>query len=372
MKNITYILLLCLLAFFACTNETKVESITLNPTEITLDVGETSQIEMIISPISASIYNPTSWKSSNPNIATVDTKGNVSAISAGDCIITGKTETHEAHCKVTVKSPNIQLHYSKAIAFDEGVDSIENKKNIIIRLYNEDISIDSTGSIQGNGNFINLNIYVPVNNNTIPTGSYKISNEIIDFGIKPGALIETNNSYYATGSYLGEYTYYGLNAIFFTEGSVEITNNYTLKCNFVGSHQENITIYFSGDIPIYNTSSTQNTHTIEYTETSITQITIDNEENFNHFQVILANNDTTISFITRTPISTNNLPIGVYHTNYDKKAFTLIPEFSNMTISQNTYKITNATLVVKEKEYSATFTDEKGTKYQINKKNKAN
>ena len=372
MKNTTYILLLCLLAFFACTNETKVESITLNPTEITLNVGETSQIEMIISPISASIYNPTSWKSSNPNIATVDTKGNVNAISAGDCIITGKTETHEAHCKVTVKSPNIQLHYSKAIAFDEGVDSLENKKNIIIRLYNEDISIDSTGSIQGNGNFINLNIYVPANNNTIPTGSYKISNEIIDFGIKPGALIETNNSYYATGSYLGEYTYYGLNAIFFTEGNVEITNHYRLKCNFTGSNKENITISFSGDIPIYNTSTTPKTHTIEYTEVDVTKISIDSEENFNHFKIALSNNDTTISLVTRTPISTNNLPIGTYYTNQDKKAFTLIPEFSNMTISQNSHKITNATLIVKENEFAATFTDEKGAKYQIIKKNNTN
>ena len=110
MKNTTYILLLCLLAFFACTNETKVESITLNPTEITLNVGETSQIEMIISPISASIYNPTSWKSSNPNVAQVDNKGNVTAIYAGECIITGKTKYHEAYCKVTVVAPEKETY----------------------------------------------------------------------------------------------------------------------------------------------------------------------------------------------------------------------------------------------------------------------
>ena len=84
MKNKLLYLLTCILCFVGCTDETKVQSVRLNPTEITLKIGETRQIEMLIEPISAIIYNPVAWHTSDPNVAQVDNNGNITAIYAGE------------------------------------------------------------------------------------------------------------------------------------------------------------------------------------------------------------------------------------------------------------------------------------------------
>ena len=150
MKTKLYILFFCLFCLLSCSDETKVQSVALNPTEMTLRIGESKQIEMIITPISAIIYNPTSWQSSNPNVAQVDSKGNVTAVYAGECIITGKTKYHEAYCKIMVIAPEYNLDFTNAILFDEGIDTTVDKRNLILRLYDDGLSIDSTGSMSGN------------------------------------------------------------------------------------------------------------------------------------------------------------------------------------------------------------------------------
>ena len=83
MKNKIYLFLLTLLALAACSDNTKVTNISLNPSELIMKIGDTAHIEMIISPISAIIYNPTAWSSSNPNVAQVNDNGKVTAIKEG-------------------------------------------------------------------------------------------------------------------------------------------------------------------------------------------------------------------------------------------------------------------------------------------------
>ena len=105
MKNKLLYIAILGLCFVGCSDETKVQSVRLEPTELTLNIGETRQIEMLIEPISAIIYNPVAWKTSNPNVAQVDNKGNITAVYAGECLITCKTKHHEAYCHVTVVAP---------------------------------------------------------------------------------------------------------------------------------------------------------------------------------------------------------------------------------------------------------------------------
>ena len=81
----------------------EVTGVTLNETELTLEVGEGAKLWETVTPSTASDKSVT-WSSDKPEVATVDESGNVEAKSAGEAIITvttnvgGKTAT----CKVTV------------------------------------------------------------------------------------------------------------------------------------------------------------------------------------------------------------------------------------------------------------------------------
>ncbi len=364
MKTKLYILFFCLFCLLSCSDETKVQSVALNPTEMTLRIGESKQIEMIITPLSAIIYNPTSWQSSNPNVAQVDSKGNVTAVYAGECIITGKTKYHEAYCKVTVIAPEYNLDFTNAILFDEGIDTTVDKRNLILRLYDDGLSIDSTGSMSGNGLFFNINLYVSADSEGLPLGIYNISDTINDFTILAGALKQEGNAYYATGSYLGQYTDNGLSALFITEGNIEIADNYTIVCSLLGAQSEIINSTFNGDIPIYDTSAEKETTTIEYSNVAVEDFYI-NDSKLNHFKISFSANDTTITFIARVPISINTLPLGSYYTNHEPKAYTLIPKYCTINTQQKTTQIITATLKVDENSFESTFTDENGIKYLL-------
>lgn len=83
-----------------------VESISLSPAKIDLDVGGTETLTSTISPVDAS-YQTVTWKSNAPSVATVDQNGTVTAKGVGEAVITataqdgGKTAT----CTVTVTQP---------------------------------------------------------------------------------------------------------------------------------------------------------------------------------------------------------------------------------------------------------------------------
>lgn len=79
-----------------------VEKIVLNPTEMTMKKGEVKQIKAQTGPDDA-VDSTIIWKSSNPEIAAVDSNGNVTAVSGGNAVITAKAGTAEAQTVVTVK-----------------------------------------------------------------------------------------------------------------------------------------------------------------------------------------------------------------------------------------------------------------------------
>ncbi len=78
-----------------------VESITLDHETLDLKEGETATLTATVLPENAT-DKTVSWKSTNPDVATVDEEGNVTAILAGQASITASSGGKEASCQVTV------------------------------------------------------------------------------------------------------------------------------------------------------------------------------------------------------------------------------------------------------------------------------
>lgn len=84
--------------------ETKVQSVTLNTNDITVYEGYEAQISATVTPAEAD-FTSVVWKSSNNSVATVDTFGNIHAVSTGTTYIsaTSLSGNMSATCKVTVE-----------------------------------------------------------------------------------------------------------------------------------------------------------------------------------------------------------------------------------------------------------------------------
>ena len=87
-----------------------VSGITLNKTALNLTIGASESLVATISPSNAT-NKDVEWTSSNTNIATVDTTGKVTGVSAGSATITVKTKdgSKVATCNVTVKNSVIPV-----------------------------------------------------------------------------------------------------------------------------------------------------------------------------------------------------------------------------------------------------------------------
>lgn len=83
----------------------RVTAITLDPTSLTLKIGESASLAATIEPADAD-NRAVSWSSDNTKVATVDDNGNVTAVAVGTAIITVTTEEggHSAESSITVES----------------------------------------------------------------------------------------------------------------------------------------------------------------------------------------------------------------------------------------------------------------------------
>ena len=95
----------CMFGLVACNDEegtTAVESVTLNKTELTLEVGGEETLTVTVAPDDATDKTVT-WTSDNTAIATVE-NGKVTAVAAGNATITAKAGDKTASCSVTVNA----------------------------------------------------------------------------------------------------------------------------------------------------------------------------------------------------------------------------------------------------------------------------
>ena len=89
-----------------------VTGVTLNKTSLTLNKGASETLTATVSPSNATNKSVT-WSSSNTSVATVDSNGKVTAVSAGSTTVTVKTNDggKTATCAVTVKSNTYTITY---------------------------------------------------------------------------------------------------------------------------------------------------------------------------------------------------------------------------------------------------------------------
>ena len=90
--------------------QVQASSVTVEPSEITLMVGQTYQLEANVDPIEAAVN--VVWSSNAPSNVTVDENGLVTAIAAGldnHAIITAAVGSKVSKCTVTIKEPNITI-----------------------------------------------------------------------------------------------------------------------------------------------------------------------------------------------------------------------------------------------------------------------
>jgi uncharacterized protein YjdB len=103
-----------------------VNGVTLNPTEVTVNKGDTTVITATISPADATNKNIT-WTSDNNAVATVN-GGTITAVGAGIAVITATTEDggFTANCVVTVVVPvmNVSLNKTDTAIIVGGTDQL--------------------------------------------------------------------------------------------------------------------------------------------------------------------------------------------------------------------------------------------------------
>jgi uncharacterized protein YjdB len=84
-----------------------ITGITLDKTTASLTVGQTLTLKETITPSNTTDSKALTWESSNPNVATVDAQGKVTAKTAGTTVITAKTVNHKTStCTLTVEPAN--------------------------------------------------------------------------------------------------------------------------------------------------------------------------------------------------------------------------------------------------------------------------
>lgn len=79
-----------------------IHNILLDKTELTLDRGTSDQLTLSIDPPDTTEDKTIAWASGNPDVATVDSTGKITAAKIGSTTITATVGSHTASCSVTV------------------------------------------------------------------------------------------------------------------------------------------------------------------------------------------------------------------------------------------------------------------------------
>lgn len=108
MRKIKVLAAVCGLAALLCgcdkSDPIQVSEVSLNANELSLVPGETRRLTATVSPDNAE-YDAVVWSSSDNGIASVTEDGTVTAVAAGEAVITATAGEKKADCKVTVTIP---------------------------------------------------------------------------------------------------------------------------------------------------------------------------------------------------------------------------------------------------------------------------
>lgn len=99
-----------LFMFSACEKEVEVDSVSLNKTSLSLEIGQIDVLVATVQPGDANVKSCT-WSSSNPALVSVDNSGVVTALAVGTAIVKAITNDggKEASCVVTVNKKIVNV-----------------------------------------------------------------------------------------------------------------------------------------------------------------------------------------------------------------------------------------------------------------------
>lgn len=108
------------------------EEITINKTSLTIKEKSTEKLSITYSPSNATNKKIT-WKSSNPNIVSVDSEGNITAIKTGSATITAISDDggYVVTCKVTVQAISKKV---TSVSLDKKEVTLETGENVTLKV----------------------------------------------------------------------------------------------------------------------------------------------------------------------------------------------------------------------------------------------
>ncbi|MBR3626007.1 MAG: Ig-like domain-containing protein [Bacteroidaceae bacterium] len=164
------------LAFVACTENDEPEipeSVTLSANDVDMLIGETLQLNATVA---TAVGNPTdlTWTSSNPNVATVDNTGKVTAVAPGEADIIASLGAGRASatCEVEVDAENMLLVFNGGSYYQSIDGSLSVVKYEKSQKVNNDVFLNtnkrSLGATPQDGIIFGDNLYIAVyQSNTI-------------------------------------------------------------------------------------------------------------------------------------------------------------------------------------------------------------
>ncbi len=317
LKRKRYALFLLAACVLAACDKHPVSLVTLDFNSLSLRVGEQYQLEVVVTPLSALMYNSVSWESSDESVATVTSDGTVTAIYTGSCVITAKAGGKSASCTVNVGKLDYEFAFDRATALYYGdVDSV-GTNNFALRLLGAGIALDDDGALVGEGLFFNIDMNVPLGNRTVPAHTYALDSNRTEYTFNAGELQIIDGTQYATGTFVGQRSSEGLTVVFVESGSFWITESngiYTLEGRFEGEKNETIVISFSGAITVVDKSGETPDEHYDFATTALQQVVLsDATHGLSQFQFTATDADTTLMFTLYAPLSvTDQCPLGEY------------------------------------------------------------
>jgi hypothetical protein len=168
-----------------------VTGVTLNPTTVTLAVGETVTLRETVLPANATVKTVT-WSSSNTSVATVDTSGVVIAASVGVTSITVMTVDGGKTAACTVIVNNAALPGSGSGIVNGSINNIRMETFEILYVYL--YAIPATKAATPDGYELVAVTTVDANGhysfNNLPEGTYKVLVDIPDYETQPSPEIK--------------------------------------------------------------------------------------------------------------------------------------------------------------------------------------
>lgn len=363
-KYLSFALFVFLLA--SC-DKHPVSSVTIDRNTLELQVGETHQLEAVIIPLSAAMYNSVSWSSSDEAVATVSSDGTVTAVYTGSCTITATAGKKSTSCSVTVGKLDYEFSFSRATVLYYG-DAYENgANNLVLRLLGDGISLTDEGALSGEGFFFNIDMSVPLGNCTVPVHTFELDSSRTEYTFAAGELQTIDGAQYATGTFVGQRSADGLTVVFVQSGSFWVTldgDEYTLEGHFEGKNQETIVVSFSGKIDFLDRSGETPAEIYTFVTQRLEQDFLGDVsgKSLNQFQYTAIDADTTLVFTLYAPLSVKEkCPVGTYDFS-GIRSYSIASAMFN--VGATAYAINNGEVVVSENDgaqkISCQFVDETG------------